>query len=122
MKEFEDIRWERSSQLLDHVGAEQNAFLEVRAAAASHLPDLAVDTAREGPVGGAVITVSGGPGSGKTALAVRLLGHLMRAYPTAHPCFITPSGTLRAHLLDAVGGHSAARELFPRSRLPLQHH
>ena len=53
------------------VGDQQNAFLEVRAAAASHLPGLAVDTAREGPVGGAVITVSGGPGSGKTALAVR---------------------------------------------------
>ncbi len=124
--EFEVIRWEPSSQLLDNVGAElegsrtfalvgdqQNAFLEVRAAAASHLPDLAVDTAREEPVDGAVITVSGGPGSGKTALAVRLLGHLMRTYPTAHPCFITPSGTLRAHLLDAVSGHTAARELFP---------
>lgn len=61
---------------------------------------------------GAVITVRGGPGSGKTALAVRLLGHLMRNHPEAKPRLITPSGTLRAHLLEAASGHSAARELF----------
>ncbi|MFF5638119.1 DNA/RNA helicase domain-containing protein [Streptomyces sp. NPDC012825] len=123
---FEGIRWEPSSRLLEHVGAElegsstfalvgaqQDAFLRIRAAAARHLPPLGETMVREGPVKGAVITVSGGPGSGKTALAVRLLGHLMRAYPATRPCFITPSGTLRAHLLDAVSGHSAARELFP---------
>ncbi|WP_406406236.1 hypothetical protein OG923_32600 [Streptomyces halstedii] len=52
-------------------------------------------------------------GSGKTALAVRLLGRLMRDHPATRPRFVTPSGTLRAHLLDAVRGHSAARELFP---------
>ncbi|WP_425264333.1 DNA/RNA helicase domain-containing protein [Streptomyces bungoensis] len=57
--------------------------------------------------------MSGGPGSGKTALAVRLLGRLMRAHPATRPRFITPSGTLRAHLLDAVRSHGAARELFP---------
>lgn len=124
---FEEIRWEPSSRLLEHVGAElegsgafalvgdqQDALLQILATAAQHLP--APETgyqAQEGPVGGAVITVSGGPGSGKTALAVRLLGRLMRAHPAAHPCFITPSGTLRAHLLDAVRAQTAAHELFP---------
>ncbi|MEU9298056.1 DNA/RNA helicase domain-containing protein [Streptomyces sp. NPDC048266] len=86
--------------------------MQTRATAALHLPGRGGSTA-PGDGTGAVITVRGGPGSGKTALAVRLLGHLMRHHPTTRPRFITPSGTLRAHLLDAVSGHSAARELFP---------
>ncbi|MEU7429031.1 DNA/RNA helicase domain-containing protein [Streptomyces sp. NPDC040750] len=128
VEEFESIRWQPSSRLLDHVGADlegshafalvgdqQDAFVRVRQAAARHLPGRGQATAPAGGGGGggAVITVSGGPGSGKTALAVRLLGRLMRAHPATRPRFITPSGTLRAHLLDAVRGHSAARELFP---------
>ncbi|MFF0836739.1 MULTISPECIES: DNA/RNA helicase domain-containing protein [unclassified Streptomyces] len=130
VEEFESIRWQPSSRLLDHVGADleghhafalvgdqQDAFVRIRQEAARHLPGRHQDTApargRGGNGDGAVITVSGGPGSGKTALAVRLLGRLMRAHPTTRPRFITPSGTLRAHLLDAVTGHGAARELFP---------
>ncbi|MFI9376317.1 DNA/RNA helicase domain-containing protein [Streptomyces parvulus] len=126
---FEGIRWQPSSRLLDHVGAvldghrafalvgdQQDAFVAIRHAAGRHLPaghdgTLAADSGRGRE--GAVITVSGGPGSGKTALAVRLLGYLMRRHPHTRPRFITPSGTLRAHLLDATRGHSAARELFP---------
>ncbi|MFF0009769.1 DNA/RNA helicase domain-containing protein [Streptomyces tibetensis] len=124
--EFEDIRWQPSSRLLDHVGADlegnhafalvgdqQDAFVRIRRAAARHLPSPGQDGALEGGGEGAVITVSGGPGSGKTALAVRLLGRFMRAYPTTRPRFITPSGTLRAHLQEAVRAHGAARELFP---------
>ncbi|MGY4966672.1 DNA/RNA helicase domain-containing protein [Streptomyces sp. 900105245] len=124
VEEFENIRWQPSSRLLDHVGSDlegssafalvgdqQDAFVRVRQAAARHLPGRGQATAPGG--GGAVITVSGGPGSGKTALAVRFLGRLMRAHPTTRPRFITPSGTLRAHLLDAVRDHGAARELFP---------
>ncbi|MFF9221461.1 DNA/RNA helicase domain-containing protein [Streptomyces viridosporus] len=123
---FEAIRWQPSSRLLDHVGADltgsrafalvgdqQDAFVRIRQAAAGHLPTGDADAAPDGGGEGAVITVSGGPGSGKTALAVRLLGYLMRRHPKAAPRFITPSGTLRAHLLDAVRGHLAARELFP---------
>ncbi len=123
---FEDIRWQPSSRLLDHVGADltgnrafalvgdqQDAFVRIRQAAASHLPNSDEGVAPNGSGEGAVITVSGGPGSGKTALAVRLLGYLMRRHPNATPRFITPSGTLRAHLLDATRGHCAARELFP---------
>ncbi|MEU2732560.1 DNA/RNA helicase domain-containing protein [Streptomyces griseoviridis] len=121
---FEGIRWEPSSRLLDHVGSElegtsafalvgdqQDALVRIRAAAARHLPARGKAMGQEGD--GAVITVSGGPGSGKTALAVRLLGRLMRAHPATRPRFTTPSGTLRAHLLDAVRTHSSARELFP---------
>ncbi|WP_181924113.1 DNA/RNA helicase domain-containing protein [Streptomyces inhibens] len=123
---FEHVRWEPSSRLLDHVGSDlegnstfalvgdqQDAFVRIRAAAAHHLPAHGEDTVQGAGGAGAVITVSGGPGSGKTALAVRLLGRLMRVHPATRPRFITPSGTLRAHLLDAVRGHSAARELFP---------
>ncbi|MET8102432.1 DNA/RNA helicase domain-containing protein [Streptomyces sp. NPDC005236] len=121
---FEGIHWEPSSRLLSHVGSElegtntfalvgdqQDAFVRIRAEAARHLPARGEQPVRKG--NGAVITVSGGPGSGKTALAVRLLGSLMRNHPATRPRFITPSGTLRAHLQEAVRAHSAARELFP---------
>lgn len=132
---FEGIRWTPSTRLLDHVGSvlegsvafalvgdQQEAFVRLRAAAARHLRTLSADAVRApgsrgGRTGGAVVTVSGGPGSGKTALAARLLGHLMRAHPSSRPRFITPSGTLRAHLLDATRDHSAARELFPAASL-----
>lgn len=128
---FENIRWQPSSRLLDHVGTDltghrafalvgdqQDAFVRIRAAASRYLTAFDPGTAQRpngqsGTGSGAIVTVSGGPGSGKTALAVRLLGYLMRQYPKAAPRFITPSGTLRAHLLDATRGHLAARELFP---------
>ncbi|GGM23170.1 ATP-binding protein [Streptomyces fumigatiscleroticus] len=128
---FETIRWTPSARLLDQVGTlltghtafalvgdQQDAFVRIRDAAGRFLSAPHDHTGSDGNSAaagrrGAVITVRGGPGSGKTALAVRLLGHLMRAHPTAGPRFVTPSGTLRAHLLDAVGSHQAARELFP---------
>ncbi|MDI3347473.1 DUF2075 domain-containing protein [Streptomyces sp. AJ-1] len=123
---FENIRWEPSARLLDRVGAElegngtfalvgkqQDALLNILAAASHVLPARSGDAGGGGDGKGAVITVSGGPGSGKTVLAVRLLGRLMRAHPTARPRFVTPSGTLRSHLHDALSAHPAARELFP---------
>ncbi|MER6160310.1 DNA/RNA helicase domain-containing protein [Streptomyces sp. NPDC001868] len=121
---FEGVRWTPSNRLLDHVGSvlegnsafalvgdQQDAFVRINAAASRHLP--APGSPKAPDEAGAVITVRGGPGSGKTALAVRLLGRLMRAHSGTRPRFITPSGTLRAHLLDATRGHAAARELFP---------
>lgn len=123
---FEAIRWSPSSRLLDHVGTDlagnrafalvgdqQDAFVQIRQSAARHLPAGNEGTPPERRGHGAVITVSGGPGSGKTALAVRLVGYLMRRHPKAGPRFVTPSGALRAQLLDATRGHPAARELFP---------
>ncbi|MEU9233476.1 DNA/RNA helicase domain-containing protein [Streptomyces subrutilus] len=129
---FESIRWAPSAGLLDHVGSvlagkpafalvgdQQDAFVRIRDKAAQSLRSPA--PAPQGEAGvdgkpathGAVITVRGGPGSGKSALAVRLLSHFMHNHPDASPRFVTPSGTLRAHLLDATADHPGARELFP---------
>ncbi|MGW1643036.1 DNA/RNA helicase domain-containing protein [Streptomyces lavendulae] len=126
---FEAIRWSPSAGLLDHVGNllagkpafalvgdQQDAFVRIRDKATSvlHSPLRQRDAPDgEQAAGGTIITVHGGPGSGKSALAVRLLSHFMRAHPQSTPAFVTPSGTLRAHLLDATSGHPGARELFP---------
>ncbi|MEU5243659.1 DNA/RNA helicase domain-containing protein [Streptomyces asoensis] len=114
---FEKIEWTPSARLLAQVGDtlrgqttfalvgdQQHAYVQIRALVTALL---------EGDVRGAVVTVSGGPGSGKTALAVRLLGYLMRHREQSRPRFVTPSGTLRTHLLEAAGGHAHARDLFP---------
>ncbi|GAA3908835.1 DUF2075 domain-containing protein [Streptomyces lacrimifluminis] len=114
---FERIVWAPSARLLAQVGDalngqttfalvgdQQHAYVQIRALVADLL---------EGDPQGAVVTVRGGPGSGKTALAVRLLGYLMRYQGQSRPRFVTPSGTLRAHLLEAAGGHGQARDLFP---------
>ncbi|MFF3356807.1 DNA/RNA helicase domain-containing protein [Streptomyces sp. NPDC002917] len=134
---FESIRWAPSAGLLEQVGSvlqgspayaligdQQDAFVRIREAAARHLsapdspPGNSPGPGADPATNGAVITVHGGPGSGKSALAIRLLGHFMRQYPKASPRFVTPSGTLRAHLLEAASGHPAARELFmPASSL-----
>ncbi|MEU7297920.1 hypothetical protein AB0A76_32775 [Streptomyces exfoliatus] len=76
---FEDIRMEPSSRLLDHVGSilegnsafalvgdQQDAFLQIRATAALHLPGRGGCTA-PGDGTGAVITVRGGPSVGRSA-------------------------------------------------------
>ncbi|MCY0955285.1 DNA/RNA helicase domain-containing protein [Streptomyces sp. H27-S2] len=129
---FEGIRWAPSAGLLDHVGDvlagkpafalvgdQQDAFNRIRDKAAQSLRHAATPPAAEPgsgagpPEHGAIITVQGGPGSGKSALAVRLLSHFMREHPDASPRFVTPSGTLRSHLLDATADHPGARELFP---------
>jgi hypothetical protein len=114
---FERIEWTPSARLLTQVGDalkgqttfalvgdQQHAYVQIRAL----ITDLLAGDPR-----GAVVTVSGGPGSGKTALAVRLLGYLMRHQDKSRPRFVTPSGTLRAHLLEAAGGQAQARDLFP---------
>ncbi|MDX3538950.1 nuclease-related domain-containing protein, partial [Streptomyces sp. MB09-01] len=105
---FEGIRWAPSAGLLDHVGSvlagkpafaligdQQDAFTRIRDKAAQSLRTPAGPPRGEpGPGGkppahGAVITVRGGPGSGKSALAVRLLSHFMREHPDASPRFVT---------------------------------
>lgn len=114
---FERIVWTPSARLLTQVGDaltgqttfalvgdQQHAFVQIRALVTGLL---------QGDPRGAVVTVRGGPGSGKTALAVRLLGYLMRHREKSRPRFVTPSGTLRTHLLEAAGGQAQARDLFP---------
>ncbi|MEU3491122.1 DNA/RNA helicase domain-containing protein [Streptomyces massasporeus] len=114
---FERIVWTPSARLLAQVGDalegqmtfalvgdQQHAYVQIRALVTGLL---------QGDPRGAVVTVRGGPGSGKTALAVRLLGYLMRHQEKSRPRFVTPSGTLRTHLLEAAGGHAQARDLFP---------
>lgn len=118
VRAFEGIGWEPSADLQRRIaqclfdkpsfaliGSQQRAFVEVRDIVAA----LAADPG--GP--GTVITVQGGPGSGKTLVAIRLLAHLQRRYPGAAARLATPSGTLRAHLLDATAGHPGGKELFP---------
>ncbi|WP_030732191.1 DNA/RNA helicase domain-containing protein [Streptomyces sp. NRRL S-237] len=56
-----------------------------------------------------IIVVTGGPGTGKTAIACRLLGDLC-AQPHANPRLATPSGTLTRQLQRTVG--PAARGLI----------
>ncbi|MFE1790673.1 DNA/RNA helicase domain-containing protein [Streptomyces sp. NPDC059525] len=118
VRSFEGIEWTPSAGLQQRiaqslfgkssfalVGSQQHAYVEVRDRVAA----LAADPG--GP--GTVITVQGGPGSGKTLIAIRLLAHLQHAYPGAAPRLATPSGTLRAHLLDATAAHPGGKELFP---------
>jgi len=56
-----------------------------------------------------MVVVTGGPGTGKTAIACRLLGDLCRR-PAANPRLLSPSGTLTRQLKRTVG--SQARGLI----------
>ncbi|WP_405543508.1 DUF2075 domain-containing protein [Streptomyces goshikiensis] len=56
-----------------------------------------------------IVVVTGGPGTGKTVIACRLLGDLC-AQPQANPRLATPSGTLTRQLQRTVG--SASRGLI----------
>ncbi|MFE7129514.1 DNA/RNA helicase domain-containing protein [Streptomyces sp. NPDC057638] len=118
VRAFEGIAWVPSERLLAQVGgllrgqtvfpllgAQFDAFVRIRSLVSRMLDRTDTE--------GAVIAVTGGPGSGKTVLAVHLLGHLMQYQAQSRPRFTTPSGTLRAHLLDAADGHPQARDLFP---------
>ncbi|MFJ2775304.1 DNA/RNA helicase domain-containing protein [Kitasatospora sp. NPDC087315] len=116
---FEKTPWAPSASLLEGlaealagqarftmVGDQQTAFLRTRVEV-----DQALDTKGRRP--GAVIAVSGGPGSGKTALAVRILGHLMRR-ENVDVRYVTPSGTLLTQLREVAGeaGLFSGRDVF----------
>ena len=83
------------NQIFDLVGAQQDAYLAVRDK---------IDQAREG--GRHLIVVTGGPGTGKSVVALRLLATIPRSGITAR--YVTPSGTLRRQLLRAVTKADAA--------------
>ncbi|MGW3563319.1 DNA/RNA helicase domain-containing protein [Streptomyces sp. NPDC000941] len=61
----------------------------------------AIDTGR-GTYRGHVVVVTGGPGTGKTAIALRLLGDLCGT-PRANPRLLSPSATLTQQLSRAAG-------------------
>ncbi|MFE7927519.1 DNA/RNA helicase domain-containing protein [Streptomyces sp. NPDC057456] len=61
----------------------------------------AVDAARERGTK-SIIVVTGGPGTGKTVIACRLLGDLCRQ-PHGNPRLLSPSGTLTRQLRRTVG-------------------
>jgi uncharacterized protein len=75
--------------LFDLVGAQQDAYLTV-------LDKIA--QARQG--GKHLIVVTGGPGTGKSVIALRLLAAIPRYDINAR--YVTPSGTLRRQLSRAV--------------------
>jgi hypothetical protein len=77
------------NQVFDLVGAQQDAYLTV-------LDKIA--KAREG--GKHLVVVTGGPGTGKSVIALRLLAAIPRHGITAR--YVTPSGTLRHQLSRAV--------------------
>ncbi|MER5504816.1 DNA/RNA helicase domain-containing protein [Streptomyces sp. NPDC002766] len=52
-----------------------------------------------------IVVVTGGPGTGKTVIACRLLGDLCQQ-PQGNPRLLSPSGTLTRQLRRTVGEHS----------------
>jgi hypothetical protein len=83
------------NQAFDLIGAQQDAYLTVLDK---------IDEAREG--GNHLIVVTGGPGTGKSVIALRLLAAIPRYGINAR--YVTPSGTLRRQLIRAVTDADAA--------------
>jgi hypothetical protein len=111
VKAFEASSWRPNRELLSMVadaiksnpafvliGDQQSAFLDIRAKV-----DDALATGRQ-----SVILVTGGPGSGKTALAMRLLGTYMDEADEGVR-YGTPSGTLRRNIRQAAGVSGSSR-------------
>ncbi|UKD58582.1 DUF2075 domain-containing protein [Amycolatopsis sp. FU40] len=75
------------------IGAQQTAYLEVLDAVSRAL----LDPRKQ------LIVVSGGPGTGKTVIAARLVGDIRKVVgDEAYGCYLTPSGTLHNQLKRAV--------------------
>ncbi|WP_285730391.1 DNA/RNA helicase domain-containing protein [Nocardiopsis sp. ATB16-24] len=101
---FTEARWRGSEPLLDSVAAavngapsfklvgdQQTALLDIRARVQE-----ALDSGRR-----TVIVVQGGPGSGKTVLAMRLLGEYVNN-PAVRARYGTPSGALTRNLREIL--------------------
>jgi uncharacterized protein len=108
VRDFLDVEHHPSERLLarlddvvngdrafDLVGSQQDAYVTVREK---------IEQARQG--GRHLIIVTGGPGTGKSVVAVRLLAAISRSGLPAR--YVTPSGTLRRQLLRAVTTADAA--------------
>jgi hypothetical protein len=114
VKSFEESSWRPNRELLSMVadtiarnpsfilmGDQQNALLDIRARI-----DEALATGRRG-----IVLVQGRPGSGKTALALRLAaGYMKEGQRSAR--YLTPSGTLNSNLRKATEGVKGSQQLF----------
>ncbi|MFE1972038.1 DNA/RNA helicase domain-containing protein [Streptomyces hygroscopicus] len=76
----------------------------------------AIDAARQGHRGH-IVVVTGGPGTGKTAIATRVLGDLCRD-SGANPRLLSPTGTLSRQLGRAVGESARGLIATLTTRLP----
>lgn len=105
---FEHADWSISQSLLTNlgdtlennsdfvlVGDQQHAFVSIRDRVANALSERQQH----------VVLVKGGPGSGKTVLAVRLLAHYLKR-DGARPRYFTPSGTLVKQLREMSGDNT----------------
>ncbi|SHJ17526.1 hypothetical protein SAMN05421803_10445 [Nocardiopsis flavescens] len=121
LKQFAEARWRAGARLLDGVvaalrkepsftlvGDQQTAFLDIRATVDQRLRNDGRRT---------FVIVRGGPGSGKTVLAMRLLGDFLNE-PAVLARYGTPSGALTRTLRETVGVPGSA-PLFqmPRNRV-----
>ncbi|MGA5820200.1 DNA/RNA helicase domain-containing protein [Kitasatospora sp. NPDC094028] len=66
---------------------------------------------------GAIVVVTGGPGTGKTAIATRLMGDLCRM-PARNPRLLTPSGTLTRQLQRLLSAESRGLVATFLERIP----
>ncbi|WP_246053352.1 DNA/RNA helicase domain-containing protein [Actinocorallia herbida] len=109
-----DIVWRPGRKMLDSlssvleknsafilIGDQQEALLKINAAI-----DRALRSGQK-----AVIAVGGGPGSGKTVIATRVLAHLAGRADVS-PLYLSASGTLRKQMQQAAAGVEGARDLF----------
>lgn len=76
----------------------------------------AIKAARQGHRGH-IVVVTGGPGTGKTAIATRILGDLCQD-PGANPRLLSPTGTLSQQLGRAVGDSARGMIATLTTRLP----
>ncbi|MFD7986778.1 DNA/RNA helicase domain-containing protein [Kitasatospora indigofera] len=123
--EFEQARWTPSARLMQEAGRlltsaaspitliadQQKALLGIQ-----HRVAQASEHDRS-----TVIAVTGRPGSGKTLIATRLLGHFLRNRPDLKPHYISPSGTLVAQMREAVAEVPGAGDLVLLPQAALTH-
>ncbi|MFE4972891.1 DNA/RNA helicase domain-containing protein [Kitasatospora sp. NPDC056651] len=116
VRAFQTMRWTPSRSLLESVGDlllsprspitligdQQDALLDIQRLV------TAAKTRRTR----LVVAVTGGPGSGKTIIASRLMGHYLRNDAALQPRYVSPSGTLVAQLREATSAIRGARDLF----------
>lgn len=123
IKAFESAAWRPSRELLSMVadaikrhpafvlmGDQQDAFLGIKAKV-----DEVLSTRRR-----SIVLVEGGPGSGKTILATRLLGAYSAEQENGEiqcrAIYRTTSGTLNANLREVTRDVHAARSIFGQPR------